>query len=78
LRDTGFLQALQHKFGYGLMRLEVPMDAVRIASAAHDVLGDSGLQVDERNAVLLRPFGDRLDGARPAVVCLAVGFRDVH
>ena len=66
LGHPGLLQPLEHQFGDRLMGLEVPVDAVGITSAAHDLFGDGGFQIDQRNVVLLRPFGDRLDGARPA------------
>ena len=60
------------------MCFEVPVDAVGITPTAHDVFGDSGFQVDQRYVMLLRPFGDRLDGARSAAVRLAVRLGDVH
>src|ERR1700681_1116365 len=42
------------------------------------MLSDRRLEVDKGDLVLPGPFGDRLDGAGPAVVGLAVRLSDVH
>ena len=60
------------------VRLEVPVDAVRVAAPAHHLVADGGLQIDDRHVVLAPPRRDRGDRAVTPAVRLAVGVGDVH
>ena len=53
---TRFGERLEHQLGDGLVGLEVPVDAVGVAAAAHDLFADGGLQIDERDVVLAPPM----------------------
>src|SRR5215469_16371663 len=74
----GFGQRLEHQLRDRLVSLEIPVDAVGIATPTHNVFGHSGFEIHQRNIVFLRPVRDRGRGPRTAMVSLAVRLSDVH
>src|SRR6516165_1154527 len=78
VRHPGLGQRLEHQLRDRLVGFEIPVNAVGIATPAHNLCGHSRFEVDQWNIVALSPFRDRGHGPRAPMVRLAVRLGDVH